>query len=371
MTHARDITNSSRPCRRLLLVPPMIALALAPAYMHAGTVHAADAIAKIRMSIDEDAMILQLAAQLGYLKQEKIEIVPVDVGNIARHDYLMQEPLVKGEIDAAFQWFHHALFGARHGFPIQAVMMFNDAPGMTIMVANRAKEKIRSAADFRGVRVAEGAGYATKSVITNFLVRKAGLAADSYTPVMTAVEGRQDGVLKALAEGQVEVITFREPMTSAVQASGLVTTLYDLNSRETTAKIFGTAYPAQSLLMAPAYLGAHPQIAQRLVNAMTRTMRFINRHSAEQIAAALPPAYFEKKDRQAEIAHMKKMLPTYAKSEYAIPPAAARLVLEMVSASRFDESEEGQWRRGAAVRNIDAKTLYDNRFVMKAMAMIK
>jgi hypothetical protein len=53
------------------------------------------------------------------------------------HDYLMQEPLTKGRIDASYHWFNHAIFGARHGFPVKAVMLFNDAPGMKVMVANR------------------------------------------------------------------------------------------------------------------------------------------------------------------------------------------------------------------------------------------
>src|SRR5438552_18932749 len=91
----------------------------------------------IRMSVDEDPITLRLAKSLGYLAQEGIEIVTVDLEKIAGEDYLMQEPLVKGQIDASYHWFNHAVFGARHGFPIRAVMVFNDAPGMTVTAADR------------------------------------------------------------------------------------------------------------------------------------------------------------------------------------------------------------------------------------------
>jgi len=87
---------------------------------------------KVRMSIDEDPIVVRLAESLGYFEQEGIELQRVDVEKITGEDYLMQEPLAKGRIDAAYCWFNHAIYGARHGFPVQAVMLFNDAPGMKV-----------------------------------------------------------------------------------------------------------------------------------------------------------------------------------------------------------------------------------------------
>src|ERR1700741_1513187 len=80
---------------------------------------AADALIKVRMSFDDDMVVTRLAEQLGYFKQEGIEIVPVDVLKFAKEDYLLQEPLAKGQIDAAEHWFNHTIFGIRHGFPIK------------------------------------------------------------------------------------------------------------------------------------------------------------------------------------------------------------------------------------------------------------
>ena len=191
----------------------LLALAAALAVSHA---NASPAPAVVRMSIDEDPITIRLANSLGYFKQEGIEVVPVDLEKIAGEDYLMQEPLTKGQIDASYHWFNHAVFGVRHGFPIKAVMVFNDAPGMTVMVADRVKGEVRSVADFKGRKVAEGAGYGTKSVITNYLAMKAGLPAHSYTPVMLGKEGRQEAVIQGLKDGTVDVMTFQEPVTSAL-----------------------------------------------------------------------------------------------------------------------------------------------------------
>lgn len=332
---------------------------------------AAEKVTPVRMSIDEDPIVIRLANSLGYLRKEGIEIVPVDLEKLSGEDYLMQEPLMKGQLDASYHWFNHAIFGARHGFPIKAVMVFNDAPGMTVMVANRVKDQVRGVADFKGRNVAEGAGYGTKAVITNYLAGKAGLPPHSYTPVMLGKEGRQEAVIQGLKEGTVDVMTFQEPVTSALLATGMVTTLYDLNSKESTAKVLGAGFPAQCLLMSPKYIQAHPDTVQHLVKALVRTMRFINAHSADEIAAKLPPDYFAGKDRQAEVKLIRDTLPTLARGDYSFSPAEARLVADINVSSAFDASVEGQWRATGDKSKVHPADLYTNRFVNKAMKDIR
>ena len=346
-------------------------IAAATLLLAAAAAGAAGKAATIRMSIDEDPIVLRLASSLGYLEREGIEIVPVDLEKLAGEDYLMQEPLMKGRIDASYHWFNHAIFGARHGFPIKGVMVFNDAPGMTVMVADRVKGEVRGVADFKGRRVAEGAGYGTKSVITNYLAVKAGLPAHSYTPVMLGKEGRQEAVIQGLKEGTVDVMTFQEPVTSALIGTRMVSVLYDLNSARSTARVLGAPFYAQTLLMSPKYVAAHPDIVQHLVNALVRAMRFINSHSADEIAAKLPREYFAGKDRDAEVKLIRDTLPTFAKGDYSFSPAAVKLVAEINVTSDFDQSVEGQWRATGEKSRVHPETLYDNRFVKKAMKEIR
>jgi NitT/TauT family transport system substrate-binding protein len=324
------------------------------------------ALTRVRMTIDEDPIVLRLAQSLGYLRAEGIEIVPVDLEKLMGEDYLMQQPLVEGRIDASYHWFNHTVFGARHGYPIEAVMVFNDAPGMTVMVANRVKGEVRGAADFAGRNVAQGAGYGTKAVITGYIAQQAGVQPTAYHAVMSASEGRQEAVLGGLKAGTVDVMTFQEPLTSVLRGTGLVSTLYDLNSGSSTQRVLGAPFPAQSLLVAPAYAKAHADTVQHLVNALVRTMRFINTHDTDAIVAKLPPAYFKGKDRAQAIAYIRATLPTYA-HDYAVSPASAELVTRVMRSSAFDASEEGRWRAGGDDSKVDPARLYDNRFVEKAM----
>jgi len=323
---------------------------------------------KVRMSIDEDPIVVRLAEGLGYFKREGIELERVEVEKITGEDYLMQEPLAKGQIDAAYCWFNHAIYGARHGFPLQAVMLFTDAPGMKVLVADRMRGRVASAADFTGRNVAAGAGYGMKSVLTRYLARKAG--AGPYASVMTDKTGREEAVVRGLKEGTVDVMTFQEPITSALLATGLATTLYDLNSGESTANALGARFPAQALLMSPQAIAKRPEVAQRLVNAFVRAMRFVNSHSAEEIAARLPADYFAGKDRRAELEMIRAALPTYARGDYSISPEEAQLAVEINLSDGFDESDEGRWRATGEASQVRAADLYTNRYVRRAMIAI-
>ena len=351
-------------------IPPERAV-LGTAPPPAAPVTAAPALTKIRLATDDDIFLPALAEALGHFRAEGLEIVPVKVDSFEKEDYLLQAPLNRGEIDACIHWFQHAVFGARHNLPVKAVMIFNDAPGMTVLVANRVKNEIHTAADFAGRAIAQGAGYGTKSVLTSYLAARAGLAPGRYTPVLMGTVGRQEAVLAALRAGTVDVMTFQEPITSALRETGLVSTLYDLNSRDSTVAVLGAPFPAQCLLMAPGYLTAQPATAQRLVNALVRTMRWLNAHTADEIVAALPASYFATRDRSAEIQLLRRTLPTFARGDFSTPLAAARLTLEIIRASRFDDSEEGRWRRDGENARVVADDLYVNDFVARAMRAIK
>lgn len=331
---------------------------------------AAARLTQVRMSVDEEPITVALADSMGFFAREGIEIVPVDLEKLTGQDYLMQEALMKGRLDASYHWFNHTIYGAKHGFPIQAVMVFNDAPGMTVLVANRVKDQVHGPADFKGRNVAEGAGYGTKSVITHFLASRAGLQPDSYTSVMLAKEGRTEAVIQGLKEGTVDVTTFEEPVVSKLMATHMVTPLLELTNRTSTEKALGAWFPAQSLMMSPQYIQAHPETVQHLVNAFVRTMRFINSHSVDEIVAKLPPGYFKGEDREAEIQQIRNTFSTFAKGNYAFSQAAVDMTVQMNLASGFDGSEEGQWRAGGDKSKVVPSRLYTNRFVETAMKAI-
>jgi len=324
----------------------------------------------VRISGKEISIIPELTRSLGNFEKEGVKVRLIDDTEYPGPDYRMQRALNKGQIDMSVHWFQHVLYGNAHNEPTVGLMLFNGAPGLTVMVANRVKDRVRTAADFGGLKIAEGMGYSTKSVIMNLLTARAGLPPHSYTPILSAPEGRLEGTLKALNTGEVDVIAFREPATSAILATGQVTPIYDLTSPASTAKVLGAAYPAQSLFTSPAFVRKHPAQVQKVVNAFVRTMRFVNTHSADEIAAALPSEHYKGKDRRAEIELLKSSMATFAKGSYAFTPADAQLMKQAVDNAQYDDTEEGAYRTVARHKPFVISELYDNRFVDKAMRTI-
>ena len=127
-------------------------------------------------------LIPDLAKGLGYFKDKGIEIVYVNVMNHVPDDFYSCELLSNGTIDAEICWFHRVLFGIGNGQPATAVFLLEHSPHMTISVANRLKDQIKSAADFKGRNIIDSEGYSTKRYLTDLIITRAGLSIDSYIP---------------------------------------------------------------------------------------------------------------------------------------------------------------------------------------------
>ena len=325
-------------------------------------------------------LVPELALGLGYFDQEGIDVELINVMNYRDEDFYSTELLNNGTIDAEICWYQRVVFGIGNDQPAQAVLLIENTPHLTISVANRLRGQIKSAADFKGRTIADSEGFSTKRYLTDTVLARAGLTPASYTPAPGELTAKLPLLIKALQADQVDIVSSMEPLTSGLLATMLVTPLYDLATADGTRRALGEVWPARCLYVAPAYIKAHPDRVQRLVNVFVRAMRYINSHRAEEIIAQMPAGYFApdmnndlwaeyKKGKTDEIA---KILPGMTNGDYAIPPSAAKFACQVLFQTSFDESPEGKYRRRAAQSGkIRPEATYDNRFVEHAMNVIK
>jgi NitT/TauT family transport system substrate-binding protein len=330
---------------------------------------AAAAPVKLKMSAGPSVLV-QLTTALGNFQREGLEVEIVDYHTFVPEDCQIYLPLNDGRLDASLHWLQHVFMGAGEGKPIEGIMVFNDAPGMSVLVANRLQAEIKTAADFKNRNVSEGVPMSTKSFLTNYLTVKAGLPAHSYKSVLQEPEGRVDSTIKGLQAGEVDLVACMEPMTSQYLKTKLVSRLFDLSTHEASTRVLGGSLPAQSLLIAPSYAKAHPEVTQKLVNAFVRTMRFVNSHSAAEIADALPADYLATTNRAAAVKRIENWMPTFARNNFAFARADVALARDAVFADTFLSDEEGRLRADTKKANPPLEQYYDNGFVEKAMAAI-
>src|SRR5208283_3952762 len=83
-----------------------------------------------------------------------------------------------------------------------------------------------------------------------------------------------------------------QPVASQLIASGEAKVLLDLTSPETTSAVLGGLYPGAALYVQMSWIETHRDQAQKLANALVRTLRFIQVNSAAVIADKMPVSYY-------------------------------------------------------------------------------
>jgi NitT/TauT family transport system substrate-binding protein len=159
-------------------------------------------------------LVPELAVGLGYFKDEGIDVEMVNVMNYRNEDFYSTELLNDGTIDAEICWYQRVVFGIGNDQPAQAVLLIENSPHLTISVANRVKDQIKSAADFKGRTIADSAGFSTRRYLTDVIIQHAGLSRDSYTPAPSELSAKLPLLTAAIKAGQVDVVSCMEPLTT-------------------------------------------------------------------------------------------------------------------------------------------------------------
>ncbi|MDB5447256.1 MAG: hypothetical protein JWQ97_2573 [Phenylobacterium sp.] len=307
---------------------PRAATLLAGLVLAFGGLAAAQAEPRIVLAVDGVAetrnLPVLLAQQLGYFKDEGLTVTLVDSPASPSPAELMKD----GRADGAVAFYHHTFMSqADDHLVTQDVATLAVTPALKLMVAARLRDRVKSPADLKGLRIYTGGGNSGKTTATNWLATRAGFGPSGYIPL--APVSRTE-MAQALRDGQADAIMAHEPDAAFYAQSGAAFVLADLASPEGTRSALGALYPSTSLYMPKAYVQAHPEAVQHLVKACLRALDFINSHDAAAIAAVLP-AKTGGKDRAAFLAVLaedKKMFATDGR----MPVEGARAELQAMTA---------------------------------------
>jgi NitT/TauT family transport system substrate-binding protein len=226
----------------------------------------------------------KLAEALGYFKDEGLDVV------------LLNEPsgvdaeneMLAGAVDGVVGFYDHCVDLQAKGKFVESVVQFSQAPGEVELVSTKHPE-IKSPADFKGMNLGvTGLGSST-NFLTQFLAVKNGLKLGDFTSVPV---GAGDTFIAAMQQDKIQAGMTTEPTISRLLKTNAATVLIDMRTIEGTKAALGGTYPAASLYMQTAWVDAHKDIVQKLANAFVKTLKFINTHSAEEIAAKMPKDFY-------------------------------------------------------------------------------
>ena len=225
-----------------------------------------------------------LADRLGYFKEQglDVQLLSDTSGGHA------EDGLLTGSVQGVVGFYDHTIDLQAKGKFVQAVVQFSQAPGEAVVVSARAGAALRSPADFRGhVLGVTGLGSSTH-LLMQYLAATHGVRKGEVTVVGV---GSGEVFAEALRSGRIDAGMTTEPTLSRLLKSGDARLLVDLRTPASAAGELGGLYPAACLYLSAPWISTHRDEVQRLVNALVKSLRYIATHSAQEIAAQLPPGW--------------------------------------------------------------------------------
>ena len=226
----------------------------------------------------------KLTEALGYFKDEglDVELLNEPAGVDAENEMLA------GAVQAVVGFYDHCIDLQAKGKFVESVVQFSQAPGEVELVSTKHPE-IKSPADFKGKSLGvTGLGSST-NFLTEFLAVKNGVKLGEFTSVPV---GAGNTFIAAMQQDKIQAGMTTEPTITRLLKTGEATILVDMRSMELTKAALGGTYPAASLYMQTSWVDAHKDTVQKLANAFVKTLKFINTHSAGEIADKMPKDYY-------------------------------------------------------------------------------
>jgi len=159
-----------------------------------------------------------------------------------------------------------------------------------------------------------------------------------------------------MQQGKIVSGMTTEPTVARAVKNGTAKVGIDLRTPEATRAALGSDYPAACLYMDRAWMEANRETAQKVVNVMVKTLKWMNTHSPEEIAAQMPKDYYAG-ELELYVQGLKEGRAQYS-PDGMMPQGAPESVLKVLSS--FSPNVQG--------KTIDLSKTYTTEFVIKANA---
>jgi NitT/TauT family transport system substrate-binding protein len=225
----------------------------------------------------------QLAQDLGYFKKYGVnmQLSTEQSGGVGA-----ETAMASGQVDMAGAWYVHTIDFQQQGKAVVDLVNLSGAPGEREMCTKGSN--VTSAAQWKGKIVGvTDIGSGTDN-LTRYLAARSNLTTRQFS---RAAVGDGQTFLASLQRGRIVCGMTTQPTVSAIESQGVGYSAIDLASTAATQAALGGVYPAAGVLARADWVKSHKAIAQKVVDAMVATMRWIATHSATDIANNLPPAF--------------------------------------------------------------------------------
>ena len=227
---------------------------------------------------------LTITERLGYFKDEGLNVRISDFPGGTRS----LEAVVGGSADVVAGAYEHTINMQSRKQNFQAFVLTGAAPQITVAIASKLAASYKSPKDLKGLKVGISAPGSSTNMVINYLAAKGGLKPGDFSVIGI---GAGAGVIGAVDQGRVDVISQTDPAVTILEKAGKVKVIAETRTPEGTAKIFGGPMPAASLYAPTAFVRKNPNTVQALTNATVRALKWMQDASPQQILDTVPEEY--------------------------------------------------------------------------------
>jgi len=228
----------------------------------------------------------KLADALGYFKDQHLDVTLIDEGS----GQASEDEVVAGNVDAGSGAYVHPMVLNALGKKIETICQFGIAPGEAEVIDSRLASKITSVKDLKGRTLGVTDLGSGTHVLTQAILGTSGV--DPTTAKYLAV-GAGDTFIAAIDQQRIAGGMTTEPTITRLTTSGKGKVLVSLLTPADTRAALGGDYPFIGVFAKNDWVNGNKDVAQRLVNAYVKTLKWMHTHSAAEIADKLPADYIK------------------------------------------------------------------------------
>ena len=289
----------------------------------------------------------ELTQRLGYFAQQGLDVTLIDEAS----GQSSEDQVLAGQVQAGSGSYNHTIDLQAAGKNIECVVQLGVAPGEAEILSAKEANQVHSFADLKGKNLGVTELGSGTQALQIALLHRAGLgpSAAHFIPV-----GAGDTFIAALQQGRIDAGMTTEPTISRVLSSGIGKVLVDLRSPQSTTAALGGSYPFICLFMKNDYVNSHHDVVQHIVNAYVKTLKWMQTHTAAQIADMMPADYYAG-DKTLYVTALQNQMGIFS-PDGNMPSDGPTSVLTI----------EQQTNTSVAGKQIDLSTTYTNDFTSKA-----
>ena len=295
---------------------------------------------------------LTLCERLGFFAEQGLD---VDINDFSGGAKSLQA-LVGGSVDVVTGAYEHTIRMQHKGQDIRAVLELGRYPAITVGVKADRAAKFKSLKDLKGMKIGVTAPGSSTNMVVWYLMAKAGLSRDDASFIGV---GTGASAVAAIKKGEIDAISNIDPVIAKLEADKDIVVVAETRTTEGTNKVFGGPMPAAVLYMKQEFIDKYPNTVQALVNALYKTLKWMEKATPEQIADTVPEEYLLG-DKALYMRAVKASLQAYSKDGIISADGQQRSL-------EFLRQFEAEFKEA----KIDLAKTWDRRFVKKAAELIQ